>query len=83
MKNHILFKLSKYENKLLEFFNNNPIFLSPDFRAKEMINIIKGLKDLYITRKSVKYGINNPIDNSQIFYVWFDALINYISSIIF
>ncbi len=54
MKYHILFKLSKYENKLLEFFNNNPIFLSPDFRAKEMINIIKGLKDLCITRKSVK-----------------------------
>ena len=78
------FKLSKYQEKLLNFFEKNPEFLSPKFRAKEMINIVKnGLKDLCITRKSVEWGIKNPLNPSQTIYVWFDALINYISSINF
>jgi methionyl-tRNA synthetase len=78
------FKLSKYQDDLLKYFSDNEYFLSPSFRAKEMINIIKsGLKDLCITRNSVEWGIKNPIDNTQTIYVWFDALINYISAINF
>lgn len=76
------FKLSKYQDRLLDFFEKNIDFLSPSFRAKEMINIIKeGLKDLCITRNTVEWGIENPIDKNQTIYVWFDALINYISAI--
>ena len=76
------FKLSKYQNRLLEFFERNKEFLSPSFRSKEMINIIKnGLIDLCITRNTVEWGIKNPIDEKQTIYVWFDALINYISAI--
>ena len=57
------FKLSKYEDKLLKYFESNPEFLSPAFRAKEMINFIKtGLKDLCVTRSAVSWGIPVPMD---------------------
>lgn len=76
------FRLSKYENMLLDYFESNQSFLSPDFRSKEMINFIKGgLKDLSITRKDLKWGVAVPFDSNHSIYVWFDALINYISAI--
>ena len=76
------FKLSKYQDKLLEHFKKNKEFLSPDFRAKEMINFVKdGLKDLCITRTAVTWGIPLPMDTKHSIYVWFDALINYISGV--
>jgi len=76
------FRLSKYEKKLLEYYESNPEFLSPTFRSKEMINFIKtGLKDLCVTRTAVSWGIPVPMDPKHSVYVWFDALINYISAI--
>ncbi|MFC1454532.1 methionine--tRNA ligase [Candidatus Undinarchaeota archaeon] len=76
------FKLSKYENQLLEFYEKNPDFLAPEFRGREIIARVKeGLKDLSITRKSFKWGIEFPLDKEHVVYVWFDALTNYISAL--
>lgn len=75
------FKLSKYQEKLLNFYEKNPEFLSPSFRANEIINRVKaGLKDICITRSS-KWGVPFPIDNRFTIYVWVDALVNYISAL--
>jgi len=76
------FKFSYFQNRLLKYYEENPEFLSPSFRAKEMINIVKeGLNDLCITRdkKRVSWGIEVPEEKDKVFYVWFDALINYIT----
>ncbi|MDE1823281.1 MAG: methionine--tRNA ligase [Candidatus Micrarchaeota archaeon] len=76
------FRLSKYQNRLLEYYDNNREFLSPNFRSTEIINRVKGgLKDLSITRKSVKWGIPFPIDRRHSIYVWVEALINYLSAL--
>jgi len=74
------FKLSKYQKKLLDFYKKNPEFISPNFRQKEIINRIEeGLSDLSISRTSFNWGIPLPFDKKHVCYVWFDALINYIS----
>ncbi|MBS3167858.1 methionine--tRNA ligase [Candidatus Woesearchaeota archaeon] len=73
------FKLSKYDKQLLEHIENNPSFIQPEFRKKEIINFIKqGLKDISISRQSLTWGIPFPGDESQRIYVWFDALLNYL-----
>ena len=75
------FNLSKYQNKLLEFYKKNPDFISPDFRRKEIINRVEeGLQDLSISRTSFDWGIKLPFNKQHITYVWFDALINYYSA---
>ena len=77
------FKLSKYQKKLLDFYKKNPEFLSPKFRASEMLNRVKdGLKDVSISRnkESLSWGIELPFDKNHVTYVWFDALFNYLSS---
>ena len=72
------FKLSKYQNKLLELYKKNFQFIQPEFRKKEIINRVKeGLNDLSISRTSFKWGIEIPFDKTHITYVWFDALTNY------
>jgi methionyl-tRNA synthetase len=74
------FRLGKYQKKLLEFYERNPGFLSPAFRANEIIARVKeGLKDLSITRVSFKWGVPFPLDKQHVVYVWLDALINYLS----
>ena len=76
------FKLSKYQNKLLEYYQKNPGFILPKFRLKEIVNFVKsGLQDISITRTSFRWGIPVPLDEKHVFYVWFDALTNYISAI--
>jgi len=72
------FKLSKYKDKLLKFIPN---YIIPESRKNEIISRLKSedLKDLCITRKDVSWGIDSPIDKKFKIYVWFDALINYIS----
>ena len=73
------FKMSKYSNSVLKFLENKNVII-PEFRRKEMINRVKeGLKDLSISRTSFKWGIPLPIDEKHIIYVWFDALLNYLS----
>lgn len=75
------FKLSAYQEPLLKFYENNPTFLSPKFRASEIVNFVKsGLRDLSVTRTKVKWGIPVPSNPEHTIYVWFDALINYISA---
>ncbi|MCK8825001.1 methionine--tRNA ligase [Fuchsiella alkaliacetigena] len=74
------FKMSKYEEQLLEHIENNPEFIQPETRKKEMINFIKdGLEDLCVSRTTFDWGIPVPIDEEHVIYVWFDALSNYVT----
>jgi methionyl-tRNA synthetase len=83
-EDNYFFRLSKYQKPLLELYENNKDFLMPESRYNEIVNIIKsGLQDVSISRKSFKFGIPVPFDPDQTIYVWFDALINYLSSIDF
>lgn len=78
------FKLSKYEKKLLEFYDKNKDYILPLFRRQEIINRVnEGLKDLNITRlkENMSWGIPFPLDNNYVTYVWFDALLNYLTGI--
>ncbi|MHA1271411.1 MAG: methionine--tRNA ligase [Candidatus Helarchaeota archaeon] len=78
------FRLSKYTDKLLRFYEENPEFISPSYRKKEIINRVKeGLKDLSISRQTIKWGIPVPDDPLHVIYVWLDALLNYISALEF
>lgn len=72
------FKLSKYKDKLLKLYKDNPDFILPKWRAKEIINRLnEGLQDLSISRTSFDWGIELPFDKKHVTYVWFDALLNY------
>lgn len=76
------FRLSKYQDRLLEMFEKNPEFLEPESRRNEMINFIKqGLEDLCISRSTFDWGIPVPIDEKHVIYVWLDALSNYITAL--
>ena len=76
------FKLSKYQDRLLKYIEENPDFIQPVSRRNEMINFIKqGLEDLCISRTSFDWGIPVPIDSKHVIYVWFDALTNYLTPI--
>ena len=76
------FKLSKYADRLLDLFENNPEFLQPDSRRNEMIAFVKqGLEDLCISRSTFDWGIPVPIDEKHVIYVWLDALSNYITAL--
>ncbi len=74
------FRLSKYEKLLLEFYEKNPSFIEPQSRRNEIISFVKGgLRDLSISRTSFNWGIPVPGNKEHIIYVWFDALINYLT----
>ena len=76
------FKLSKYRDKILKFYDENPDFIIPNFRMSEMANRLEGeVKDLDITRKSISWAIPFGPDKSHFVYVWIDALTNYISAL--
>ena len=76
------FKLSKWQDSLLEYFEKNPDFISPKSKKNEVINFIKtGLKDLSISRKAFSWGIKVPNNEDHVIYVWLDALTNYISAL--
>ena len=76
------FRLSKWEKKLLDYYEKNPDFISPKARNNEVISFVKGgLKDLSISRKSFSWGISEPSNNDHVIYVWLDALTNYISAL--
>ena len=75
------FKLSKYQDKLLTYFKEHPDFIEPRERYNEVVSFVKGgLQDISITRATQKWGIPAPVDEKHVVYVWFDALINYISA---
>jgi methionyl-tRNA synthetase len=76
------FRLSAYQKPLLELYAKNPQFVHPDFRFNEVKSFVEsGLRDLSISRKSIKWGIPWPDDEEHVFYVWYDALTSYISGI--
>jgi methionyl-tRNA synthetase len=79
------FRLSKYENALLEHYEQNPDFILPRSRANEVKNFVKGgLRDLSVTRTSFTWGVPLPEsmnDKEHVMYVWLDALLNYITAL--
>lgn len=75
------FRLSRFEQRLLDWYDQHPDAIVPNFRRNEVIGFIKGgLHDFSISRKSLKWGIPLPWDEQQVTYVWFDALSNYITA---
>ncbi len=76
------FKLSKWQDKLLDYYEKNPDFISPKAKKNEVVSFVKsGLKDLSISRKAFSWGIKVPNNKDHIIYVWLDALTNYISAL--
>ena len=76
------FRLSKWEGKLLDYYEKNSDFISPKSRKNEVISFVKsGLKDLSISRKAFSWGIKVPGNSDHVIYVWLDALTNYISAL--
>jgi len=76
------FKLSKWQDKLLNYYEKNPDFILPKSRKNEVVSFVKsGLKDLSVSRKSFSWGIKVPNNPEHIIYVWLDALTNYLSSL--
>lgn len=74
------FRLSKYQSQLLELYKNNPQFVVPAHRFPEIVSFVEaGLEDISISREGKTWGIPVPGDSGHAIYVWFDALINYIS----
>ena len=74
------FRLSAFADKLLKFYENNPDFIAPESRRNEVISFVRGgLQDLSISRTTLKWGI--PLEGKHVAYVWFDALISYISAV--
>ena len=76
------FKLSKWQEPLLKFYEKNQNFILPESRKNEVVSFVKsGLKDLSVSRKSFKWGIPVPSNNDHVMYVWLDALTNYLSAL--
>ena len=78
------FKMSKYQNKLIKHIEENPSFIQPKFRRNEVLGFLRSpLEDLCISRPKsrLSWGIEMPFDSNYVTYVWFDALINYVSAI--
>ena len=76
------FKLSAFQKPLLDFYRKNPDFIQPDTRRNEIVSFVEGgLKDLSITRTTMRWGIPVPGEEPHVFYVWFDALTAYLSAV--
>ncbi len=77
------FRMSKYQDKLLQYIEEHPDFIEPELRKKEMVNnfLKAGLQDLCVSRSSFKWGIPVDFDDKHVIYVWIDALFNYATGI--
>ncbi len=77
------FKLSKYQDRLIKYFEENPDFCFPESRKNEMLNnfLKAGLDDLCVSRTTFDWGIKVPLDSKHVVYVWLDALCNYITAL--
>jgi len=74
------FKLSAFADRLLKHYADNPDFIQPEARRNEVISFVRGgLQDLSISRSTIKWGI--PLDGDHVIYVWFDALVNYLTAV--
>ena len=76
------FRLSAFQDRLLELYETHPEFVRPDFRRNEVRSFVKsGLRDISVSRKRIKWGVPWPDDPEQVFYVWYDALTGYLTGI--
>ena len=77
------FKLSKYQDRLIKHFEEHPDFVEPEFRKNEILSRLKSekLEDLSVSRSSFPWGVPMPGDENHVIYVWFDALLNYITAL--
>jgi methionyl-tRNA synthetase len=76
------FKLSAFQDRLLELYDRQPDFVMPDFRMREVRSFVEsGLQDLSVSRTSFDWGIKVPFDDKHVTYVWFDALTNYMTAV--
>ncbi|MBR5948404.1 MAG: methionine--tRNA ligase [Clostridia bacterium] len=75
--------VSKYAPRLIEYINEHPDFIQPASRAKEMLNnfLLPGLEDLCVSRSTFKWGVPVDFDDKHVIYVWFDAVLNYLSKL--
>ena len=79
---NFFFKLSKYQQALLDHIEKHPEFILPEIRRNEIVSLIKrGLDDISVSRSGFNWGIPVPQDKSHVIYVWFDALINYLTAV--
>lgn len=79
---NFFFRLSAFQDKLLELYEREPLFIQPESRRNEVLSFVRaGLQDLSITRTTLKWGIPVPGEAPHVFYVWFDALIAYITGV--
>ncbi|HJO92780.1 MAG TPA: methionine--tRNA ligase [Victivallales bacterium] len=84
IESNYFFRMSKYQDWLIDYIKNNPDFIQPAFRANETLGFLKQpLGDLCISRPKARlsWGIDLPFDDEYVCYVWFDALVNYISAV--
>ncbi len=80
-ESNYFFRMSDFQQKLLDLYESQPDFIQPDSVRNEIISFVKrGLDDLSISRASFDWGIKIPWDDSHVVYVWFDALLNYITA---
>ena len=76
------FRLSAFEERLSDYYRDHPEFVTPETKRNEALSFIKGgLRDISITRTSITWGVAVPWDERHVFYVWYDALINYLTAI--
>jgi len=76
------FKLSAFQDRLLELYDKHPEFVQPDFRRNEVVSFVKsGLRDISISRRRLKWGVPWPDDPEDVVYVWYDALTGYMTGI--
>jgi methionyl-tRNA synthetase len=76
------FRLSAFTDKLIALYETHPEFIQPETRRNEVLAFVRqGLNDLSISRTTIKWGIPLPVEGSHVFYVWFDALIGYLSAV--
>ncbi len=76
------FRMSKYQNRLTNYFEENEYFIRPETRRNEVISRVRsGVRDLCVSRSTVSWGVPVPNDDKHVIYVWIDALLNYLSGI--
>ncbi|MEW6200862.1 MAG: methionine--tRNA ligase [bacterium] len=76
------FRMSKYQDAIIKFYEDNPDFIIPEAKRTEVLNRLhQGIQDISVSRTTVRWGVPVPFDDSHTIYVWFDALINYLSAI--
>jgi methionyl-tRNA synthetase len=81
-EDNYFFKLSEFQEKLLQLYEDNPEFILPETRRNEVLSFVRqGLTNLSISRTTIKWGIPLPVEGNHVFYVWFDALATYKSAV--